>query len=116
MKALSIVSLILNVVLLAIIIVPKVRESKADAENIQDWKSWIIENETRSLPLTIQEMDARDIALDSVVLYTDRIPWTGYIVTTWTDKYSQQPEIKYVELKVRPSRGYYANWRSAKYH
>ena len=87
-KAINILSYILNVVLvLALLFILKPGKDTQRNNNtalINDIKSVIVHQERVQLPMTIQKLsDVNDVKIDSLVLTNNVEPYQGYMVTQW---------------------------------
>lgn len=130
----TVLSLVLNVVLIAYLLIAgaptsgskeSVKETAEQKKNeeIVAVKNYIMEQELKELPLTLQGLyNAKDVTIDSVVITNTEYPYKGYLVTTWDVKleYSKKhlgKQTVYVELNNIRSQGdnysYKAEWSQA---
>lgn len=132
----TVLSLVLNVVLIAYLLIAgaptsgskeSVKETAEQKKNeeIVAVKNYIMEQELKELPLTLQGLyNAKDVTIDSVVITNTEYPYKGYLVTTWDvvvdgvyGKKSRGKQTVYVELDNIRSQGdnysYKAEWSQA---
>ena len=132
----TVLSLVLNVVLIAYLLIvgaptsgskESVKETAEQKKNeeIVAMKNYIMEQELKELPLTLQGLyNAKDVTIDSVVITNTEYPYKGYLVTTWDvvvdgvyGKKSRGKQTVYVELNNIYSHGdnysYNAEWKQA---
>ena len=125
-KLLNLISYALNIVFIAYLILGikgysnfKTPEEAISIEDkLKSIKEYIIQQENANLPLTKQEMnEVNSIKIDSLVITTNKEPYSGYLVTTWNitkkvdlsvdewaangykDKYVKKNKVVYVEIK-----------------
>lgn len=133
----TVLSLVLNVVLIAYLLIAgaptsgskeSVKETAEQKKNeeIVAMKNYIMEQELKELPLTLQGLyNAKDVTIDSVVITNTEYPYKGYLVTTWDvqldiTKKKLGKQTVYVELDNIRSYGdncsYSAKWKQADMH
>lgn len=125
-KTISIISYILNVLLLIALVIALKGGfgsiGKKDIDILKEIKSCIVEQENAVLPVTIQKMsDVHDIKIDSLVITNDIKPYSGYLVTQWKyDTWNRKGLKKQVYVEVNNIRvhnrtiTWNSNWLGAK--
>ena len=101
MKAINILSYILNVVLIgALFFVLKGGLNKTHSDStLEEIKQAIVEQERSRLPLTTQSLTSvNEVRIDSLVITNNIEPYTGYLATEWNYGPKKLKKTMYVEV------------------